>query len=116
MRWMSWARRSREGPSWVPGLALLADGHTRGGLLPLVGAEAFVVGSAPSATVRVQAQGVEPEHCEVRRGADGFTVNDLKSRGGTFVGDARAFSRHDVRGRIAEIAQHLPADRRVGIE
>lgn len=70
---------------WLPTL-LVEGGAAR---LPLVGAEWFTLGADPACHLVLPHPSVAPKHAQVRRGARGFALFDLRGSPGTWVGDAR---------------------------
>lgn len=49
----------------------------------------FFIGRAKDCTLRAGSEAISRRHCAITRGADGWSVRDLKSRNGTYVNDAR---------------------------
>jgi pSer/pThr/pTyr-binding forkhead associated (FHA) protein len=72
-----------EAPGGPPALVMEAARFS------LVPGRRFLIGSGPRAQVRLAHASVAPEHAEVRREDAAFTVRDLRSPAGTWVGDER---------------------------
>jgi pSer/pThr/pTyr-binding forkhead associated (FHA) protein len=49
----------------------------------------FFIGRAKECTLRAGSEAISRKHCVIARAADGWTVQDLKSRNGTHVNDVR---------------------------
>jgi hypothetical protein len=68
----------------------IQNGDGVGTVLPLVEAE-YLVGRHRDNGVQLSDLGVSGFHARIYRGPDGYTIEDLKSRNGTFVNGARVF-------------------------
>jgi pSer/pThr/pTyr-binding forkhead associated (FHA) protein len=49
----------------------------------------FFIGRAKECTLRAGSEAISRRHCAITRGAEGWSVRDLKSRNGTYVNDER---------------------------
>jgi pSer/pThr/pTyr-binding forkhead associated (FHA) protein len=49
----------------------------------------FFIGRAKECTLRAGSEAISRRHCAITRGAEGWSVRDLKSRNGTYVNDSR---------------------------
>jgi pSer/pThr/pTyr-binding forkhead associated (FHA) protein len=93
-------------------LDLVARGLPAAGLPALVEASGarhtlapgrrFLLGSAPTAHVRLEHPGVAKEHAEVRKDEAGFTVVDLRSPGGTWLERGEAAAERVTQARLLE--------------
>lgn len=68
----------------------IQNGDNAGMVLPLAEPE-YLVGRHRDNGVQLQDLGVSGFHARIYRGPDGYTIEDLKSRNGTFVNGARVF-------------------------
>ena len=66
------------------------NGDSAGQVFPLVEAE-YLVGRHRDNGIQLSDLGVSGFHARIYRGPDGYTIEDLKSRNGTFVNGARVF-------------------------
>jgi Domain of unknown function (DUF4388)/Inner membrane component of T3SS, cytoplasmic domain len=66
------------------------NGDNTGTTFPLVEAE-YLVGRHRDNGIQLSDLGVSGFHARIYRGPDGYTIEDLKSRNGTFVNGARVF-------------------------
>jgi hypothetical protein len=64
--------------------AIPPDGEAR--FFPLDGAS-YVIGRSSDAAIRFTDTGVSAKHAELTRDGDGYSIEDLNSRNGTFVND-----------------------------
>ena len=68
----------------TPLVASLTEEGPEGAVYPLLEDECFV-GRDPSSAVAISDRGISTRHARILRTAEGFVVEDLKSRNGTFV-------------------------------
>ena len=70
---------------------LVASGPLQGREFPIE-KDAFVIGSAPNADLRLEDSSVSRRHCEIRADVRGYGIADLESTNGTFVNGVRIAS------------------------
>ena len=70
---------------------LVASGPLQGREFPIE-KDAFVIGSAPNADLRLEDSSVSRRHCEIRADERGYGIADLESTNGTFVNGVRIAS------------------------
>jgi hypothetical protein len=68
----------------------MMDGETVATVIPLAEPE-YLVGRARENTIRLNDLGVSGFHARIYRGPDGYVIEDLKSRNGTWVNNTRVF-------------------------
>ncbi|HEX7154531.1 MAG TPA: DUF4388 domain-containing protein [Thermoanaerobaculia bacterium] len=69
----------------------VVQGEGSGAVVPLVDSE-YSLGRHRDNTIQLMDLGVSGFHARVYRGAEGYVIEDLKSRNGTWVNGSRAFS------------------------
>jgi hypothetical protein len=68
----------------------IANGDAQGTVIPLAEPE-YLVGRHRENTIRFSDLGVSSFHARIFRGPDGYVIEDLKSRNGTWVNSTRVF-------------------------
>ena len=68
----------------------MLDGETVATVIPLAEPE-YLVGRARENSIRLHDLGVSSFHARIYRGPDGYVIEDLKSRNGTWVNNTRVF-------------------------
>ena len=105
--------------SATPLVASLTAEGPEGAVYPLLEDECFV-GRDPSNAVVISDRGISTRHARILRTAEGFVVEDLKSRNGTFVNgepvkERRLLADKDViRFGVAVLTFHVAKEMEVG--
>ena len=68
----------------------MVKGETPGAAIPLTEPE-YVIGRHRDAGIHLADLGVSGRHARIYRGPEGYTIEDLKSRNGTFLNGSRVF-------------------------
>ncbi|HEV7923051.1 MAG TPA: DUF4388 domain-containing protein [Thermoanaerobaculia bacterium] len=68
----------------------IANGAEQGSVIPLTEAE-YLVGRQRENAIKLNDLGVSGRHARIFRGPDGYVIEDLKSRNGTWLNGARVF-------------------------
>ncbi len=66
------------------------DVDNRGTIIPLIESE-YLIGRSRDNSIQIQDLGVSGFHARIYRGADGFVIEDMKSRNGTWLNGSRIF-------------------------
>ena len=83
---------------------VITNGESEGTIIPLTNAE-YMIGRHRDNNIEVRDLGVSGFHARIYRGPDGYVIEDLKSRNGTWVNNARVFVATLASGDIVHVGQ-----------
>lgn len=98
-------RRTTAGAPQTPKDLLLTGGPLVGTMLPL-GDAPIVIGRSPACTLVLEDEYASSRHAALSPQADGWWIEDLSSRNGTFIDDERLTGPHQLKvGDVIRIGQ-----------
>lgn len=77
-------------PTTVAQLVVLTGGDSGGTVVPLTESE-YLIGRQRDSNIQLSDLGVSGRHARIFRGPDGYVIEDLKSRNGTWLNGVRVF-------------------------
>ena len=83
---------------------VITTGELEGTIIPLTNAE-YMIGRHRDNNIEVHDLGVSGFHARIYRGPDGYVIEDLKSRNGTWVNNARVFVATLATGDVVHVGQ-----------
>ncbi len=83
---------------------VITNGESQGTVIPLTGAE-YLIGRHRDNNIEIRDLGVSGFHARLYRGPEGYVIEDLKSRNGTWVNNARVFVATLASGDVLHIGQ-----------
>jgi len=83
---------------------VITNGELEGTIIPLTNAE-YTIGRHRDNSIEVRDLGVSGFHARLYRGPDGYVIEDLKSRNGTWVNNARVFVATLASGDVVHVGQ-----------
>lgn len=101
------SKRPTTGAPQAPKDLLLTGGPLVGTMLPL-GDAPIVIGRSPACTLVLEDEYASSRHAALSPQADGWWIEDLSSRNGTFIDDERLTSPHQLKvGDVIRIGQTI---------
>ena len=83
---------------------VITNGESEGTIIPLTNAE-YLIGRHRDNNIEVRDLGVSGFHARLYRGPEGYVIEDLKSRNGTWVNNARVFVATLASGDVVHLGQ-----------
>lgn len=83
---------------------VITNGESQGTIIPLTGAE-YLIGRHRDNNIEIRDLGISGFHARLYRGPEGYVIEDLKSRNGTWVNNARVFVATLATGDVVHVGQ-----------